>query len=77
MIPEHYETLGVAPTAPLSLIKDSYRRLALKYHPDKNKSPDAVELFKKIQKAYQVLSTETTRTAYDNTFRAPAPPPGR
>ncbi len=60
-----YETLGVSETASADEIKKAYRRLARKYHPDINKSPDAEEKFKEINAAYEILSSEEKRKQYD------------
>ena len=63
---DYYETLGVPRTASEAEIKNAYRRLALKYHPDKNKgSKEAEERFKEIANAYSVLSDAKRRRAYD------------
>ena len=65
---DFYEVLGVPRNADDKNIKKSYRKLSLKYHPDKN--PDnkeiAEEIFKKISYAYQILSDPQKRQDYDN-----------
>ena len=64
--PSHYEVLGVVPTASVDEIKRSYRKLALRYHPDKsNNCPDSEEKFKVISKAYEILSDPEARRRYD------------
>ncbi|KAL1924597.1 uncharacterized protein VTP21DRAFT_4251 [Calcarisporiella thermophila] len=62
---EYYDLLGVSPTADEAEIKKKYRALAIKYHPDKNKDPDAEEVFKRISEAYQVLSDPDLRHKYN------------
>jgi molecular chaperone DnaJ len=63
---DYYETLECARSADDSVIKSSFRRLALKFHPDKNGgSPEAETRFKEINEAYQVLSDPQKRAAYD------------
>ncbi len=60
-----YETLGVSPGATADEIKKAYRKLARKYHPDINKSPEAEEKFKEINAAYEILSDPQKRKQYD------------
>lgn len=63
---DFYKTLEVARNASEREIKKSYRRLAMKYHPDRNTdNPEAEEKFKVIQEAYAILSDEQKRAAYD------------
>jgi molecular chaperone DnaJ len=62
---DYYEVLGVGRDADAKAIKDAFRALALKYHPDRNKSPDAEERFKEIAEAYAVLSDPKKRAEYD------------
>ncbi len=63
---DYYEVLGVARDADPGAIKDAFRQLALKYHPDRNKSPEAEEKFKQIAEAYAILSDPKKREAYDH-----------
>jgi molecular chaperone DnaJ len=62
---EYYEILGVSEKASYKQIKYAYRRLARKYHPDRNNSVFAEEMIKKINIAFEVLSDETKRAQYD------------
>lgn len=62
---DYYEVLGVARTADDKAIKDAFRRLALEYHPDRSKEPDAEARFKEIAEAYAVLSDPRKRAEYD------------
>lgn len=63
----HYEVLDVPRDADVSVIKKSYRKLALKYHPDKNdNSEQAIEQFRLVQQAYECLSEPKERQWYDD-----------
>jgi molecular chaperone DnaJ len=62
---DYYEVLGVPRDADEKTIKDAFRTLALRYHPDRNKEPGAEERFKEIAEAYAVLSDPKKRAEYD------------
>ena len=61
----YYEILGVEKTAEEAQIKKAYRKLAIKFHPDKNKAKSAEEAFKKVNQAFCVLSDKNKRKNYD------------
>lgn len=62
---DYYRTLGIARGATDDEIKKAYRKLALKYHPDKNKTAGAEDKFKEVAEAYEVLSDKKKRDVYD------------
>ncbi|WP_428898470.1 molecular chaperone DnaJ [Parelusimicrobium proximum] len=62
---DYYEVLGVSRNADGSEIKSAYRKLAMKYHPDRNSGADAEEQFKKVNEAYSVLGDDGKRQIYD------------
>lgn len=68
MIPNYYKILGVSRNATKEEIKKAYRKLALQWHPDKNKSPDAHHKFIEINEAYLILSDDEARTKYDREY---------
>ena len=62
---DYYKVLGVERTADQDSIKQAFRRLAAKYHPDRNQAKGAEERFKEINEANEVLSDTTKRARYD------------
>lgn len=66
---DHYAALGLGAHASLAEIKKAFRQKASSYHPDKNPAPDAAERFRVVQKAYEVLSDDELRSAYDDNRR--------
>ncbi|XP_019769817.2 dnaJ protein homolog 1 [Dendroctonus ponderosae] len=65
MTKDYYAILGIPKGASDDEIKKAYRKLALRYHPDKNKSPGAEEKFKDVAEAYEVLSDKKKRDLFD------------
>ena len=62
---DFYKLLGVNKNADNREIRKAFKKLALKYHPDKNSEDDAHEKFLKINRAYEILKDEETRKKYD------------
>jgi molecular chaperone DnaJ len=69
-VSEFYELLGVARDASDADIKKAYRKLAMEYHPDRNRAPDAEAHFKEFTEAYEVLRDPQKRAAYDRYGKA-------
>eukprot|EP01125_Pyxidicula_operculata_P006466 TRINITY_DN2238_c0_g1_i4.p1 TRINITY_DN2238_c0_g1~~TRINITY_DN2238_c0_g1_i4.p1 ORF type:complete len:273 (-),score=61.69 TRINITY_DN2238_c0_g1_i4:301-1119(-) len=63
---DYYQILGVSESSTQEEIKKAYRNLALKWHPDKNQTPEAIEKFKLISEAYSVLIDPEKRKIYDH-----------
>ncbi|TDG96734.1 hypothetical protein EPR50_G00232090 [Perca flavescens] len=70
---DYYDILGVPKDATERLIKKAFHKLALKYHPDRNKSPDAEAKFREIAEAYETLSDDKRRRDYDQVGHGPSP----
>jgi DnaJ-class molecular chaperone len=62
---DYYDILGVSKTATPEDIKKAYRKLALQYHPDRNKTKEGEAMFKEVTKAYEVLGNAEKRKTYD------------
>lgn len=62
---DYYQVLGISKSASADEIKRAYRKLALEYHPDRNKTKDASEKFKEVTKAYEILGDPQKRQTYD------------
>ncbi|HUQ85653.1 MAG TPA: DnaJ C-terminal domain-containing protein [Candidatus Limnocylindrales bacterium] len=67
---DYYNILGISKSASADEIKKAYRKLALEFHPDRNKTKEAGTKFKEVTKAYEVLSDDTKRKTYDQVGHA-------
>jgi curved DNA-binding protein CbpA len=68
---DYYNVLGVSEVADIKDIKKNYRELSLKWHPDKNKDPEAITKIQSINEAYSILGDEEKRRQYDEERRNP------
>jgi len=66
---DHYAALGLGSAATLADIKKAFRQQASLHHPDRNSAANAPERFRAVQEAYEVLSDEAKRQAYDDNRR--------
>jgi DnaJ-class molecular chaperone len=68
-VSEHYAALGLKSDASLADIKKAFRQKASQFHPDRNTAEDAPARFRAVQEAYEVLSDDAKRQAYDDNRR--------
>ncbi len=68
-VKDHYASLGVSSAASLADIKKAFRQQASLHHPDRNDDPGAPARFRAVQEAYEVLSDDSKRQAYDDNRR--------
>jgi DnaJ-class molecular chaperone len=73
---DYYDILGISRNASEAEIKRAYRKQALEWHPDRNKSPEAEKKFKEINEAYEILADKEKRAAYDQFGHAAFAPGG-
>ena len=71
---DYYDILGVSKNASAAELKSAYRKMALEWHPDRNKATDAETKFKEINEAYQILSDTKKKQAYDQFGHTPFDP---
>lgn len=69
MIKNYYSILGIETTASREEVISTFRKLAKKYHPDKNSNPEATKKFKKIYEAYEILKDNSKRSEYDMLYQ--------
>jgi DnaJ-class molecular chaperone len=69
-VKDYYEILELEFGAEILAVKKAYRQLALKYHPDKNKEPNASQKFIEITEAYEVLRDPLKKSEYDRLYQA-------
>ncbi|XP_054480704.1 dnaJ homolog subfamily B member 9-like [Anoplopoma fimbria] len=74
---DYYDILGVPKDATERMVKKAFHKLALKYHPDRNKGPDAEAKFREIAEAYETLSDDKRRREYDQFGHGPSPGEGQ
>lgn len=70
MFKDYYKILGVSSNASNEVIRQAYRELSLRWHPDRNPGADVTSIMQDINEAYAILKDEATRALYDEEYRA-------
>ena len=69
MFKDYYQILGISPEASKQEIKQAYRMMSLKWHPDKNPGVDVTSIMQDINEAYKILNDDICRARYDNEYK--------
>lgn len=70
MFKDYYQILGILPSASKQQIKQAYREMSLKWHPDKNPNVDVTSIMQDINEAYKILNNDISRSRYDKEYHA-------
>lgn len=69
MFKDYYQILGVSPTSSKQEIKQAYRKMSMKWHPDKNPDVDVTSVMQDINEAYRILQDDISRARYDREYQ--------
>lgn len=70
MFKDYYQILGIAPSASKQEIKEAYRRMSLRWHPDRNLGVDVTQIMQDINEAYRILQDDCSRSRYEKEYQA-------
>lgn len=70
MFKDYYQILGISPTSSKQEIKQAYRKMSMKWHPDKNPDIDVTSVMQDINEAYKILYDDISRARYDREYQA-------